>query len=66
MGMNLKQYLWRVVEVIGKNGVVYRGLVDVYTAAKDNDIPEASISSDSGWWLYEHDIKSIRIVEEPS
>ena len=66
MKEKLSNYLGKNVEVVSLNGKIYRGCVDLFTPARDNDDEEDAISSPSGWWLGESEIKSIRIVEEPS
>lgn len=56
--MTLSKYEGKNVQVVDNDGKVYKGKVDLYTPAHDNDGQEA-IALDSGYWLDADDIKTI-------
>ncbi len=60
--MKLEKYSGKKVRVVGTNGEVYVGTVDLYTQPNDNDGMEAIAIFDCGVWLDEEDIKSIQLA----
>lgn len=65
----LREYEFKSVQVILTNGKVYRGFVDTYTSAADNDDTEESIgvmpsrTAREGVELYASDIQSIELLD---
>ena len=65
---NLQKYEFQNVRVITRDGTTYKGFVDVYTSAADNDDMEESIglmptrTANSGVELFASDIQAIEIL----
>ncbi len=63
--MNLIQYEGKNVRVCTKDGMVYSGIVDLYTSTNDNDVNEPAIAISTEYiWLDESEIKSIEVIED--
>lgn len=60
--MDLSKYEGENIVVIDKNGMEYKGYVDVYIPDKDNDIDEDCICLDTGTFFNSSDIQYIRIA----